>query len=630
MSRDRGVDVDGWGVLGMLERVATLSGSDTLVEDMAGSAAVASSHDIDAALQRFAQTFGLSRFETDLVLVAGMAEEHELLCHAFRRLHPNGEPYATVGLAATMLRLTSHGRVRLREAFAAGPIQRHGLIRLDGERPFPERSLRLVPELWSVLSGVDSWPDTVLRRSIPLLAGSAGGTGELERALALGQCLVMVSGGHMRIDEEFAAHALRSLSALGRPAVVFRTSDLDADGAKWASAHAAARGLVPVLVGADGPLLAQHPGPVVVCGRTRSSEIADDERPAITIEIGDRTIDENLCMWRDLAPELNGGAERLASMISIDGARAARAASDARAISPDRKIGTDQLLTHVRRRTTGELPASVHLTSPRVTWDRLVTTGRNLDLLRSIVDRVDHAAQVLGSWGYGDIRHAAGVKAMFAGPPGTGKTFASEVIASALGLDLLVVDLSSLVSKWLGETEKNISEVFDAAERTNAVLLFDEADSIFAKRTDASDAQGRWANLETAHLLMRMEQSSGLIILATNLKGNLDDAFMRRLDVVVEFNEPGVHERERLWRAHLPSLAPVAPDVDVTQLAALYPITGGVIRNAAIDAAYRAAAIGTSIHQMQLVRSIEREFDKAGRSFPGIPPALLATTPGGS
>jgi SpoVK/Ycf46/Vps4 family AAA+-type ATPase len=192
-------------------------------------------------------------------------------------------------------------------------------------------------------------------------------------------------------------------------------------------------------------------------------------------------------------------------------------------------------------------------------------------------------------------------------------------MTAELGLDLLVVDLAALVSKWLGETEKNIAEVFDAAEQCHAVLFFDEADAVFGRRTDGTEAQARWANLETAYLLSRIDRADGLVVLATNLRRNIDDAFLRRLDVVIELDEPDRPARERLWRLHLPAGAPRAPDVDVGALAAMYEITGGLIRNASLAAAFGAATAGRPITQEGLIHAVHDEYNKAGRSFPGSP-----------
>jgi SpoVK/Ycf46/Vps4 family AAA+-type ATPase len=215
---------------------------------------------------------------------------------------------------------------------------------------------------------------------------------------------------------------------------------------------------------------------------------------------------------------------------------------------------------------------------------------------------------------------AGGVRLLFTGPPGTGKTYSAEVFAARLQLDLLVVDLSALVSKWLGETEKNLAAVFDAAEQSQAVLFFDEADAIFARRTETADAHARWANLETAYLLGRIEQFAGVTVLATNLRANIDTAFGRRLDYVITFDEPDVAAREQLWREHLRE---PAPDVNPELLAQLYPVTGGVIRNAALAAAFMAAADGGAITADHVFTAVRREYEKAGRSFPGRPQLQL-------
>jgi SpoVK/Ycf46/Vps4 family AAA+-type ATPase len=211
---------------------------------------------------------------------------------------------------------------------------------------------------------------------------------------------------------------------------------------------------------------------------------------------------------------------------------------------------------------------------------------------------------------------------LFAGPPGTGKTLSAEVLAGELGVDLLVVDVSRVVSKWIGETEKNLSSVFDAAERSQAVLVFDEADALFGKRTEVSDAHDRYANLETAYLLSRIEAFEGLVILTTNLRQNIDPAFLRRLEIVVDFSEPDVTERRVLWRRHIPEHAPLAPDLSLQELATLYPVVGGLIRNAAVAAGFLAASEQAPISRRHVIRAIFREYEKSGRAFPGLPPGM--------
>jgi SpoVK/Ycf46/Vps4 family AAA+-type ATPase len=248
------------------------------------------------------------------------------------------------------------------------------------------------------------------------------------------------------------------------------------------------------------------------------------------------------------------------------------------------------------------------------------------------VGRVAEQPTVFGEWGFlaGRAGHR-GLRLLFCGPPGTGKTLAAEVIAGELGRDLLVVDLSQMVSKWIGETEKNLAAAFAAAERGGAVLFFDEADALFGKRTEVGDARDRYANLETAYLLSRLERFDGVAVLATNLRQNLDAAFARRIEFIVPFDLPDATERELLWRRHLPAGAPLAPSVDCARLAAIYALPGALIRNAAVAAAFLAASERSSeppreplITLRHLVHAVRREYVKAGQAFPGAPSGVPA------
>jgi SpoVK/Ycf46/Vps4 family AAA+-type ATPase len=262
----------------------------------------------------------------------------------------------------------------------------------------------------------------------------------------------------------------------------------------------------------------------------------------------------------------------------------------------------------------------VRLVRPAAAWRELVLPADRTQQLREAIARLQNQVRVLESWGFlRGRRGARGVRLLFAGPSGTGKTLSAEVMAHELGVDLLVVDISRVVSKWIGETEKNLAEVFDVAEQAQAVLLFDEADALFGRRTEVSDAHDRYANLETAYLLTRLEQFEGLAILSTNLRQNVDPAFIRRLEFVIEFDQPSPNERLALWRCHLPPGAPLDAAVDLGELASLYPVVGGFIRNAAVAAGFAAAAEGLPINRQHLVRAIRREYEKSGRAFPGQP-----------
>jgi SpoVK/Ycf46/Vps4 family AAA+-type ATPase len=220
---------------------------------------------------------------------------------------------------------------------------------------------------------------------------------------------------------------------------------------------------------------------------------------------------------------------------------------------------------------------------------------------------------VLGRWGF-DRRHSQGpgVNALFAGPSGVGKTMAAEVVARELGLEIYKVDLSTVVSKYIGDTEKNLDRIFTAAEDADGILFFDEAEALFGKRSEVRDSHDRYANIEVAYLLQKMEQYQGIAILATNLRSNMDEAFTRRLQFVVEFPFPEEADRAAIWRVHFPSEAPRDEGIDFGALARLR-LAGGNIKNIVLSAAFLAAAEGASIGMPHLLAAARREVQKLGR-----------------
>jgi SpoVK/Ycf46/Vps4 family AAA+-type ATPase len=227
---------------------------------------------------------------------------------------------------------------------------------------------------------------------------------------------------------------------------------------------------------------------------------------------------------------------------------------------------------------------------------------------------VRHRRTVLETWGFD--RHLAmgkGVNALFAGTSGTGKTMAAEIIAADLGLELYKVDLSTMVSKYIGETEKNLDGIFRAAREANAILFFDEADAIFGKRSEVKDAHDRYANIEVGYLLQKMEEYDGVVILATNLRKNMDDAFIRRLHMSIDFPFPEEPDRLRIWRKVFPPDAPLAGDVDLGFCARQFKIAGGSIRNVALLAAFLAAEDDAEIGMVHVARAAKREYQKLGK-----------------
>ena len=248
-------------------------------------------------------------------------------------------------------------------------------------------------------------------------------------------------------------------------------------------------------------------------------------------------------------------------------------------------------------------------------WDDLVLPQDTMDDVKAFAARAEHAAMVYEAWGFRrKLQKGLGLAALFSGPPGTGKTMVAGLIAQFLGLEMYMVDLSQVVSKWVGETEKQLGKIFDAAQMGNVVLLFDEADALFAKRTEVKSSNDRYANLEVNYLLTRLEQFGGVAILTTNLDASVDPAFKRRLAADVRFYAPEQPEREKLWASILPKEAPVEGKLDFARLADRYKeLAGGHIRNAVLRAAFLAAVEKRGIDQSLLERAATSEYRAMGK-----------------
>ncbi|WP_139983179.1 ATP-binding protein [Nocardioides litoris] len=273
----------------------------------------------------------------------------------------------------------------------------------------------------------------------------------------------------------------------------------------------------------------------------------------------------------------------------------------------------------LRRVTTGTLLKHATRIVPKVGWDDLVLPESQERQLRALIDRYRQRSRVHDDWGL-SLYPSPGVVALFSGPSGTGKTTSAEVIAHELGMDMFRVDLSALVSKYIGETEKNLEEIFSAAHTGNYLLLFDEADSLFGSRSKVEDSKDRYANMEVSYLLQRLETYDGVVVLTSNFQGNIDQAFLRRIHVTVHFPVPSAEERERIWDRAL-GRAPRL-DLDLGFVAEQFDLTGGSIRNAALTAAFTAAARAedpeasapvAGIDMVDLLRAVSTEMTKLGR-----------------
>lgn len=292
--------------------------------------------------------------------------------------------------------------------------------------------------------------------------------------------------------------------------------------------------------------------------------------------------------------------------------RVARDRADLRA--PGSAITMADLLHGCRAQSAGGLGPYATRVEAKPGWDRLVLPPDDLAQLHEFCDRVRHRRKVFEEWGFAGGRHRGlGFSALFHGASGTGKTLAAEIIAAELGIDAYKVDLSAIVSKYVGETEKNLARLFAEAEESQSLIFFDEADSLFNKRVQVKDAHDRYANIEINFLLQRMEEYDGLVVLATNRLDDLDEAFKRRLGFQIRFPMPDERYRLAIWQVHLPPAAPLADGVDLAFLAARLPLPGGNIRNIALGAAFLAAADDGPISMLHLMRAARREYEKMGR-----------------
>jgi len=282
----------------------------------------------------------------------------------------------------------------------------------------------------------------------------------------------------------------------------------------------------------------------------------------------------------------------------------------------DRRITIEDLYAACRAQSNPKLGALARKLDPKYTWDDIMLPDDQMVQLKEVCNQARYRHLIFGEWGFDrKLSLGKGLNVLFSGPPGTGKSMAGEVIANDLKLDLYKIDLSQVVSKYIGETEKNLHLIFREAQSSHAILFFDEADALFGKRSEVKDSHDRYANIEVAYLLQKMEEYDGIAILATNLRQHIDEAFVRRMQAIVEFPFPDETYRRRIWAVVFPSQAPLAEDIDFDLLAREVKLAGGNIKNIALQAAFYAAEDGRAIAMQHLIRATRREFQKIGRVY---------------
>ncbi|HUF39216.1 MAG TPA: ATP-binding protein [Anaerolineales bacterium] len=584
-------------------------------------------------LERIAGFFELTRFDLDVLLLA-LAPCLDL---RYQRIYGYLQDDITkkipsVNLALDLFAVRS-SRVALLERFTLeAPLFRHLLLAgLDLEEPPLQQALAIDAAIPAWLLG--RFRPRNLCEPDPL---GAEETADLQLPVYDPSLLIALTGRD-RLARSRAAEALAARA--GRPLL---NIELKPDEPVRQTALSVRKGLrdarlldaIPLLTGwkhalredtpADGVLaeLLDYPELVIVSSAAawRTVGVARQRRIR-EIEFPIPTYCTRLDRWNQL---LKDHPERetlelphLAGQFALTTGQirdACASACDAAAARGDAHVTPADLLAAARGHSNPRLGTLARKIEPRFGWEDIVLPGDQVKLLREIIDTVRQRPRVLDEWGVGaKLASSRGVTVLFAGPPGTGKTMAAEIMAAELGLDLFKIDLSSVVSKYIGETEKNLENIFEEAETSNAILFFDEADALFGKRSEVRDAHDRYANLEISYLLQRMEAYDGVTILATNLRANLDEAFTRRLQFAVDFPFPEQADRLRIWETLFPPDVPRDPDLDFAFLAERFKMAGGNIRNVIVNAAYLASADGGSVTMAHLLHGTRRELQKMGR-----------------
>jgi hypothetical protein len=600
---------------------------------------------LEGPFARLASTFNLTEIDL-LILLLALAPE---LDRRYERLYAFlqddvSQRYPTVNLAMNLLGENPIGRfVVWNRLVPHSPLREHRLVECVAEpkgAPFLAQQLKVDYRVIAHLLG-EAQPDERVRAAVragghdatsalpdsalePIFAAlptaplvylmGRRGLGQLETAAAL--CA--------SADLPLVSIDLAALNGLETPFETawrlalregyFASAALFLD--NWESALDENRAPRPAVWEA----LRAYPAPVFLHG-VDDWEPPDGDRRMLRLTFDIPPYDERLRAWTEQTAKAGVSADavdldEMAGKFRLARGQIARAVHTAvdMAASEGAPVAQKHLRAGAQAHTALHIGSLVGRIAPRYTWDDLILPPDPITQLREISARMRYAHIVRDEWGFGGkAARSYGISALFAGESGTGKTLAAQVIANDLGLTLYRVDLSSVVSKYIGETEKNLGAIFNAAQASSAVLFFDEADALFGKRSEVKDARDRYANIEIAYLLQQIEVYDGIVVLATNLRQNLDEAFTRRLDFLIDFPFPDSQYRERIWRAHLPPAAPLGSDVNLAEVAERYRLAGGNIRNVAIAAAYLAAADGRVITLAHIRSAVRRENQKMGR-----------------
>jgi len=621
---------------------------DELSETIERRTAASLAAGVPVRLVALAGLFELGSFEVDMVLACLAPELDARYERLYAYLHDDlTRRQPTAGLVLDLLFPRFDDKVAARRLLSpAASLRKHELLQ-------PGDDLRLDPRVVRFLledDGVDERLGSAARVVVP--EGSLGEltlSAELRDRLAglmrsAGEAgdLVLYLQGSYGVGRRSAAAAC--CATLGINLLVVDGARLAAGGAeefelavRLADREARLQGAVLLWQGFDALLaedrraqlaallqvLDEHPGPVFLSGEAVWEPAAAlGGKAFVRLELRRPGTADRIELWRaalgaDAAAGLD--LEVVANSFRLTGGQIRDAAATARGLALARdpagpKLTQADLQAACRLQSNCKLAELAQKLTPHFGWADLVLPVDQKAQLGEIANHVRYRAVVYEAWGFdAKLALGKGLNVLFAGPPGTGKTMAADVLAGELGLDLYRIDLSAVVSKYIGETEKNLARIFGEARTSNAVLFFDEADALFGKRTQVHDAHDRYANVEISYLLQKMEEYEGLVILATNLRKNIDEAFVRRLHFTVEFPIPGPADRRRIWAQIWPAATPRDRDLDLDMLAEQVEVAGGNIRNIALASAFLAAADGGAVTMRHVRDSVRREYQKIGK-----------------
>ncbi len=585
------------------------------------------------ALEQVCVRFNLSTFERDVLLLCAGVE----LDSAFPALcaRAQGDPQRSYGTFS--LALAALPGAHWSALTPGGPLRRWRLVELGSGGGITLAPLRIDERVLHFLTGLAA-PDERLAGildPVPPAELAASQRAVADRLVAVWSGtargapppLIQLCGEGISEKRAVAAAACRALglrlSALGADAVPLAPGEIQTLARLCEREAALTRSALLVewadldpadmaRAGAITRFLDQTHAPLLIASRERRRL---GTRPAVVLDVSRPTEGEQHALWRTVlgkeADRLDGRVDQLVGQFNL-GSEAIRAAGleALGCTSPHdaADLGT-RLWQACRLQARPRLDDLAQRIDSGVGWDDLILPEPQRQILREIGGQVRHRATVYQRWGFGrQGARGLGISAVFAGTSGTGKTMAAEVLANELRLDLYRIDLSSVVSKYIGETEKNLRRVFDAAEEGGAILLFDEADALFGKRSEVKDSHDRYANIEVSYLLQRMECYRGLAILTTNLKGALDNAFLRRIRFVVQFPFPDPEQRAEIWRRVFPRDTPT--EGLVPERLAQLNVAGGNIRGIAMQAAFLAAAQNEPVRMSHLLRAARSEYGK--------------------